>query len=225
MSVSSRRRPRRPTPRRSGGRSPAAASGRAGPPGRGRRCASGRAGPGAGRRALCARGRELGRAGPGRAAAGLSRRQPPGRLHFVGRAGGRASGEGGKAARASAAPRSGRFVSRIPVTAAAAAVGCGRRGMRSAGPPGHLRVEQRAAWRSPGPLRAYSMQPSGGWRAPDLPRRWDGNLGGLHGGFSHSCLVGGGGAGGSARTKNYRAPTDRFSGAKCYNRTVWFRQG
>lgn len=95
MSVSSRRRPRHPTPRWSGARSPAAASGRAGPPGRGRRCASGRAGPGAGRRVLCARGRELGRAGPGRTAAGLSRRQPPGRLHFVGRAGGRGGREGG----------------------------------------------------------------------------------------------------------------------------------
>lgn len=53
MSVSSRRRPRHPTPRRSGGRSPAAASGRAGPPGRGRRCVPGRAGRGAAG-ALCA---------------------------------------------------------------------------------------------------------------------------------------------------------------------------
>lgn len=222
MSVSSRRRPRHPTPRWSGARSPAAASGRAGPPGRGRRCASGRAGRGAAG-ALCAGPRARPSwAGPD--GCGALAAAAPGPAPFCW-ASGRAGGEGGKAARASAAPRSGRFVSRIPVTAAAAAVGCGRRGMCSAGPPGHLRAEQRAAWRSPGPLRAYSMQPSGGWRAPDLPRRWDGNLGGLHGGFSHSCLVGGGGAGGSARTKNYRAPTDRFSGAKCYNRTVWFRQG
>lgn len=69
------------------------------PPGgpglRGEAAAVLRAGPGAGRRALCAWGRELGRAGPGRAAAGLSRRQPPGRLHFVGRAGGRGGREGG----------------------------------------------------------------------------------------------------------------------------------
>lgn len=218
-----------PATQRRVGRGPAL---RPQPPGglglRGEAAAVLRAGPGRARGGGCfvrgaASSAELGRAGRLRGSRGGSPRA--GSILLGERAGGRAGGEGGKAARASAAPRSGRFVSRIPVTAAAAAVGCGRRGMRSVGPPGHLRAEQRAAWRSPGPLRAYSMQPSGGWRAPDLPRRWDGNLGGLHGGFSHSCLVGGGGAGGSARTKNYRAPTDRFSGAKCYNRTVWFRQG
>ncbi|XP_036026042.1 nuclear transcription factor Y subunit beta isoform X1 [Onychomys torridus] len=110
----------------------------------------------------------------GRAAAGLSRRQPPGRLHFVrGAGGGRAGGESGPAC---AAPRSGRFVSRIPA-AAAAGVGRGRRGMRSAGPPRHLQAEVAGPPRgtsglaAPGSLCASSMQPSGGWRTPDLPRR------------------------------------------------------
>ncbi|KAL6039375.1 hypothetical protein STEG23_029035, partial [Scotinomys teguina] len=49
--------------------------------------------------------------------------------------------------------------------------------MRSAGPPGHLRAEVTGPPRgtsglaAPGPLRAYSMQPSGCWRALNLPRR------------------------------------------------------
>lgn len=96
MSVSSRRRPRRPTPRRSGGRSPAAASGRAGPPGRGRRCASGRAGRGAAG-ALCAGPRARPSwAGPG--GCGALAAAAPGPAPFCwasGRAGGWGGREGG----------------------------------------------------------------------------------------------------------------------------------
>lgn len=72
------------------------------------------------------------------------------------------------------------------------------------------RLQYAAIWR----LARPGLAPKVGWE-PWRFARW----------FSHSCLVGGGGAGGSARTKNYRTPTDRFSGAKCYNRAVWFRQG
>lgn len=135
-----------------------------------------------------------GRAGPG--GCGALAAAAPGRLHFVRVAGGRGTRRSGAAALSPASRRR-------------QALGAGGGGMRSAGPPGHLRAEaagpreERAAWRVPGPLRAYSMQPSGGWLAPDLPRRWEGEPWRLHGGFSHPCWGGGGGcAGGSVRTKN-----------------------
>lgn len=109
MSVSSRRRPHRQ--RRSGrGHSQSAAFGRAGPPGE---AAVLRAGPGAGRRVLCARGREPGPGWAGRLRG--SRGGSPGSAPFC--PGSRRAGN--------AALRSGRFVSRIP---AAAGVGRGRRG-------------------------------------------------------------------------------------------------
>lgn len=102
------------------------------------------------------------RAGPG--GCGALAAAAPGRLHFVRVAGGRGTRRSGAAALSPASRRR-------------QALGAGGGGMRSAGPPGHLRAEaagpreERAAWRVPDPLRAYSMQPSGGWLAPDLPRR------------------------------------------------------
>lgn len=187
MSVSSRRRPRR---QRRGGRghSQSAAFGPAGPPGE---AAVLRAGPGRARDGgRFVRGAASpGRAGPG--GCGALAAAAPGRLHFVPGTGGRGTLRPGAAALSPASRRR-------------RALGSGGGGMRSAGPPGHLRAEaagpreELAAWRAPGPLRAYSMQPSGGWLAQDLPRRWEGSLGGC----SVVSVTRAGGAGGSARTKN-----------------------
>lgn len=195
-----------------GGHSPSAASGRG-------RCASG---PGWARDGgrFCARGREPGRAQPCRV--GRLRGSRGGKL----RAGSILFGEpGGERGPARAAPRRGRFVSRIP--AAAAGVGRGRRGMRSAGPSGHLGAEaagpreERAAWRSP----ARSAPTTCSHLAAGAPRTCpEGGNGVLEVSVTRAwCVCVGGAAGGGGRVcENKELPNTHRSSSclKCYNRTT-----
>lgn len=175
MSVSSRRRPRR---QRRGGRGPLAVRSL-----RARPLCFG-PGLGAGRRALLCAGPRAGPcpAVPCWAAAGLSRRQAPGRLHFV-RGAGRGARPGARGApeRPLCLPHPGGGGGRW-ARAAGDALSGAVRAPRSRGGGSPRGTSGLAV---PGPLRAYNMQPSGGWRAPDLPRRWEWSLGG----FGHPCLV------------------------------------
>lgn len=142
----------------------------------------GRAGPGAGRRALCARGREPRSGWAGRLRG--SRGGSPGPAPFC--PGSRRAGN--------AAPRSGRFVSRIPP---AAGVGHGRRGdaLRGAAraPASRGGGSLRGTSGLAGPRPAPRLQHAAIWRlarpglAPKVGREpWR-----LHGGFSHPCWGGG----------------------------------
>lgn len=209
MSVSSRRRPRR---QRRGGRghsqSAAFRAGRAS--GRGR-CASGPAEPGRARGGgRFVRGAASPtRPGPGWAGQlrGALAAAAPGRLHFV--RGARRAGN--------AAPRSGRFVSRVP---AAAGVGRGRRGgcaprgrRGTCEPRRRVPARNETAWRAPGPLRAYKHAAI--WRlarpglAPKVGREpWR-----LHGWFQSPVL---GGREGLREQRIDRAPADRPLVPKVY---------
>lgn len=167
-------------------------------------------------------------AGPGRAAAGLSRRrQPPGRLHFVrGAGGGRAESGRGKRPGVRGAPErplclphpggggGGRWARAAGDALRGAAPGTCE--PRLAGPPASderpgdprpaRRPQHAAIWR----LARPGLAPKVGKGALEVAR------------WFQSPVLGGGRV---CENKELPSTHRSLSCPKCYNKTVWFRQG